>query len=553
MPNNTSFGFPIFFVLGVVCLSLTPPPVMAQDQLPDPIKKRVVDLPPVLDESSDEPAIRETFSEVLDKASHDERRLAASKFLAANLVSDNASGIVADLRKENNETFRDEKAGVEKRNGFSAPAEVHQNWPQFRGVGAAGVSSGNPPVEWNMDTGTNVLWKTEIEGLGHSGPIVWDDNVFLTTAVNQENDKPSLATGWSGGTGESAADKGEWHWKLICIDRKDGKIKWSKTAKTGTPTIERHIKATHANCTAATNGKQVVAFFGSEGLYCYDFDGNLQWKKDLGKLHSGPYDSSDLEWGFASSPVIYKNMVILQCDCLNTNFVSIIDIGNGEEIRRIERDDVATWSSPCVFEWKGKTQIVCNGYKQMASYDLETGKQLWSLKDGGDVPVPTPLFDGALVHLTNGHGRTPAYAISPDATGDITPTEDSDLPEGLVWYRKRGGSYMPTPIIVGDLLYNCNDNGVLTVRERATGKDVYKKRVASGGKNNFSASAIATQKHLYFSAESGHIVVVKTGRTFERVATNEMNGIVMATPAISGNQLFIRTLNQLVCISPNDK
>ena len=422
------------------------------------------------------------------------------------------------------------------------------NWPQFRGNGALGVGDGNPPTSWDLAAGTNVLWKTSIPGLAHSAPIVWDDRVFVTTAVSMDNANPSLSTGWVGGSGEAAPDSGEWKWNVMCLERSDGKVLWSKTANSGKPSIERHMKATHANCTPATNGKYVVAFFGSEGLYCYDFDGNLKWKKDFGRLHSGPYNMKELEWGFASSPVIFDGHVIVQCDCLNTGFVSILNLEDGNEIRRIDREDVATWSTPCVIQSDDRTQIVCNGFKQMASYDFETGEQLWTLSGGGDVPVPTPLFQDGMVLMTNGHGRSPMYAISADASGDLTPNKDEDLPKGLLWYQTRGGSYMPTPIIVGDLIYTCNDRGVLEVRELKSGEQVYQQRV-SKGTNTFSASAVATKDHVYFSSEAGIVTVIKTGRSYQLVSSNDMDAVVMATPAIAGDQIFVRTVDHLVCIA----
>lgn len=434
---------------------------------------------------------------------------------------------------------------------FVLASFVHaqENWPQFRGVDATGLATGNPPLEWSIEDGTNVAWKVPIAGLGHSAPIVWEDRVFITTAISSQDEKPSLAIGWEGGAGEPAPDQGDWTWKVICLDRNSGKEIWNRDAKTGTPTIKRHMKASHANCTPATDGKHVVAFLGSEGLYCYDYDGKLKWKVDLGRLHSGPYNAEELEWGFASSPVIHGDHVIVQCDCLNTGFVAILNLENGEEIRRIERHDVATWSTPCIFEWQGKTQIVCNGYKEMAGYDYESGERLWTLSGGGDVPVPTPLFHDGLIYLSNGHARSHCYAISPDAIGDISPDEDTDeLPEGLAWFQRRGGSYMPTPIIVDDLHYTCDDRGVLTVRETKTGEEVYQRRVSEAG-NNFTASAVATKNHIYFPAEKGDILVIKTGREYELVATNSVGEVVMSTPAIAGDQLFIRTAGHLVCIS----
>ena len=438
------------------------------------------------------------------------------------------------------------------------PTLADDNWPQFRGLHASGIGSGNPPTEWDVKSGKNIGWKVPIEGLGHSAPVVWNDRVFLTTAVpggsdktgseKGEPEKATLKTGWLGGTGDSAKDVEQWTWRVICVDLKTGKELWNKQVHSGKPEVKRHLKASHANCTPATDGKHVVAFFGSEGLYCFDFDGNLKWKKDFGRLHCGSYNMRELEWGFASSPVIHKHYVVLQCDCLNTGFVSILDLANGKEVRRIKRSDVATWSTPCVLKAGGKTQIVCNGFKEMASYDFETGERLWTLSGGGDVPVPAPLFFDDIFLITNGHRRSPIYAISATARGDVTPNNESEeLPEGLVWHQPRDGSYMPTPIIVDGLLYNCNDNGVLVVRDAKSGEKVYKKRVSTGT-NNFTASAVATSKHLYFCSEKGNVIVVKTGKEFEEIADNDMGAVVMATPAIAGDRMLIRTVDQLFCI-----
>lgn len=421
-----------------------------------------------------------------------------------------------------------------------------RDWPQFRGVGASGVGSGDPPAEWDVETGRNILWSKKLDGLGHSCPIVSGDRVFLTTAVSEGN-SDSVATGNVGGAGETAADSGSWRWQVVCFDLKSGVEIWRRTVASGKPTIKRHIKSTHANSTPATDGRHVVAFFGSEGLFCLDVDGQLLWKKSFGRLHSGPYDAPELEWGFASSPVIYEGKVILQCDCLNTGFVAILDLKSGRELRRIERDDVATWSTPAVLKTETETQLICNGFRQMASYDLATGKALWTLRGGGDVPVPAPLTAHGLVFVTNGHGRSPVYAVSPSARGDLTPDRLGPLPEGLAWWQPRGGSYIPTPVIVGDYLYTCTSYGVLSVREAKTGEPVYQRRV--GGLH--SASSVATPNHVYFSAEDGTISVVKTGSEFELTGENVMPEAVFATPAIAGDRLLIRTVGQLFVIGSN--
>ena len=434
-----------------------------------------------------------------------------------------------------------------------AQVESAGNWPQFRGDAASGISAGNPPIEWDFESGKNVKWKTDIPGLGHSSPVIWGDHVFVTTAIDQDSQQPSLGTGWMGGTGKAAEDSENWAWQVLCLNRQDGSVVWKKEVATGKPITKRHLKASHANCSVATDGTHVVSFFGSEGLYCHDTEGKLLWQKDFGKLHCGSYNSTDLEWGFASSPIIYQDHVIVQCDCINTGFVAVLDIENGDESLRIPRDEVATWSTPAVVKTDSGTQIVCNGYKQMASYDFETGEELWTLNGGGDVPVPTPLFANDLIYLTNGHGRSPTYAIRPDARGDLTPSDESaeSLPDGLVWWQSRDGSYMPTPIVIGKRLYTCNDNGRLAVRDALTGELVYRQRVG-GESGTYTASAVATRDRLYFSNEKGVVTVVKTGDEYQELAANEMGVIIMATPAIAGDQMFIRSATQLICLEKED-
>jgi len=447
--------------------------------------------------------------------------------------------LAADSNKDASATNRPE---VDK------TAHEFGTWPQFRGVGASGIGSGNPPVEWDVESGKNILWKRKLDGLGHSCPISVDGRVFLTTAVS-ENNNETVPTGFVGGSGESAIDSGSWRWQVAAFDLKTGIEVWRRTVADGVPTIKRHLKATHANSTPVTDGKHVVACFGSEGLYCLDIDGQLLWKKDFGNLHSGPYDAPKLEWGFASSPIIHDGKVILQCDCLNTGFVAVLNIDDGSEILRIKRDDVATWSTPLIVKTETETQLVCNGYRQMAGYDLASGDRLWTLQGGGDVPIPAPLVANGQIFLSSGHGRSSAYAISPAARGDITPSVTGDaLPDGLLWWEPRGGSYIPTPIIVDDFLYTCSHRGVLTTRDVNTGELVYQQRV--GGQH--SASAVATKGHLYFSSEDGTIFVVNTGTDFKVAASNSMQEPVFATPAIVGDRLLIRTTHHLFYIGADD-
>ncbi|MEK6677239.1 MAG: PQQ-binding-like beta-propeller repeat protein [Planctomycetota bacterium] len=422
-----------------------------------------------------------------------------------------------------------------------------QNWPSFRGPNGSGVGVGSPPVNWNVETGENIKWKTPIPGLAHSSPIVWGDRVFVTTSVSGKPESTEVKTGWLNGTGDSATDSGPWTWKLFCLDKSSGKVLWEKDAHSGVPKIKRHMKATHANSTPATDGKYVVAFFGSEGLFCYNVTGELLWQKDLGIFKTGPHNGKDLEWGYASSPIIHKDQVIVQCDAINTSFWASFDLATGNELRRVTRNEnTTTWSTPTVIDFNGKAQLVCNGWKQMAGYDLKTGEQLWNLRDGGDCPVPTPQWAHGNIYLTNGHGKSPVFAIKPDARGDITPEAEDRTPKGMSWWQSKGGSYMPTPIVIGDNLYIATDNGVISVLDAKTGKQLRKERLENAG--TFSASIVGVKEQLYFVNEDGDVFVLKSDKNVEQLARNPMHEVCLATPAISDGKLLIRTRDNVYCI-----
>lgn len=420
------------------------------------------------------------------------------------------------------------------------------HWPSFRGPNGRGIGEGSPPIEWDVESGEQVKWKTSIPGQGHSSPILWGDRVFVTTAISADKSSPEFKTGWLNGTGDSAVDNGPWTWKVMCLNKKDGRLVWQRDAYTGIPKSKRHIKATYANSTPATDGAHVVAFFGSEGLYCYDVEGDLLWKKDLGPLKSGPYNAEDLEWGSANSPIIHDGQVILQCDAMNTAFWASFDVKTGRELRRVKRVDITTWSTPSIAESGGRTQVVCNGYKEMAGYDLKTGERLWTLHGGGDCPVPTPQVVGDMIYLTNGHGRSPIYAIRANARGELTPTDEVALPEGLAWCQPKNGSYMPTPLVLGKNLYVASDNGILAAFDAESGKQLYRERIKGAGQ--FSASIVAADDRLYFVNEVGDVFVFQAGDSFKLLASNAMNEICLATPAIVDGRIFIRGRDHLYCI-----
>jgi outer membrane protein assembly factor BamB len=420
-------------------------------------------------------------------------------------------------------------------------------WPSFRGWFASGIAEGYPtPAQWNVKTKQNIEWKTPIPGLGHSSPVVFGDRIFVTTAVS-DTGNAALKVGLYGDV-TPVQESSVYSWKIFCLDRKTGRIVWERTAHTGVPKIKRHPKSTHANPTPATDGKHLVAFFGSEGLYCYDMDGKLLWSKDLGILESAFYMMPTAQWGTGSSPIIYGDAVYLQCDVLKDSFVAAFSLADGKEIWRTPRSDVPTWSTPTIYKSPDRLYLIVNGYREAAGYDAKTGTRVWSLSGGGDIPVPTPVVAKDLIFLTSAHGATsPIYAIRPTAAGDISLKSLVRVNQYVAWSEARAGAYMQTPLVYGDYLYICQDNGVLSCYEATTGRRVYQMRLGTGG-TGFSASGVAADGKLYFTSEDGDVYVVKAGPQFQLRATNSMGEVCMATPAISEGVLYFKTRSNLVAI-----
>lgn len=420
------------------------------------------------------------------------------------------------------------------------------NWPQFRGPLANGVGTGVPPSEWDGESGKNIRWKTPVPGLGHSSPVVWGERIFVTSAVPASGDA-ALKVGLYGDI-KPVEGEPEQAFIVYCLDRKTGKILWQQKATAGQPKIKRHPKSTHANPTPATDGKHLVVFFGSEGLFTYDLNGKLLWKKDFGVLDSGFYMVPGAQWGFASSPVIHDKMVLIQADVQKDSFLAALDVDTGKEIWRTARTDVPTFGSPAVVPYTGpggaRMQVVVNGWKHIGGYDLRNGKELWKLKGGGDIPVPTPVFADGLVVVTNAHGSgRPIFAIRTDASGDI-----SESHEGIAWRQDRSGNYMQTPLLEDGLGYFCMDNGVLTVYKLKDGERAYQQRLGKGS-SGFSSSPVAAGGRLYITNEDGHTYVLQLGAEYKLLQENELGETVMATPAISDGVLFVRGRSHLFAIA----
>jgi outer membrane protein assembly factor BamB len=425
-------------------------------------------------------------------------------------------------------------------------ANVPQNWPSFRGPQATGIADGQkPPTVWNVAKGTNVRWKSPIAGLAHACPIVWDDRVYVTTAVLAEGNS-ELKVGLYGDV-DSAEDLTGHSWRICCLDKDSGDILWERIAREGVPRTKRHTKGSHANCTPATDGAHVVVNFGSEGLYCYDRDGTLLWRHDLGTLDSGWFFDEDFQWGFGSSPVIFRDLVIVQCDVGRGSYIAAYRLADGSEAWRTARDEIPSWGTPTVVEGPGRAELVTNATRFARGYDPLTGQELWRLGRQSEITVPTPFLAEGLIFVVSGYSPLqPLNAIRPGAAGDISLPGNETSNEFVSWSRPRAGSYLPTPIAYRRHLYVCSNNGVVACYEAATGREIYKRRLPGGGA--YTASPVAADGKVYFTNEQGQVTVLKAGAEFGVLSQNPLGEVCLSTPAISAGVMFFRTEGHVVAV-----
>ena len=419
-----------------------------------------------------------------------------------------------------------------------------QNWPQFRGPGATGVVEGQPqPVKFDGATQTNLRWKTAIPGLSHSSPVVWGNKIFVTTAVSSAKDETRYGLF---GDVAPVKDDPSHTWKIYAIDKQKGTILWERVAYEGIPKVKRHPKSSHAASTPVTDGKYLIVLFGSEGLYAYDLNGKPLWKQDLGVLDAGWFYDVDYQWEYAASPIIYKNLVIVQADIQKNSFVAAYDIKTGKQVWKTAREgELPGWSSPTVYEGKTRSEVVTAGAKAIRGYDALTGKELWTLGPMAEIATPTPFSAFDLIYVTSGYRPVqPIYAIKPGGSGDLSLKDKQVSNEFVAWSKDRGGPYMPTPIVYGELLYTCSNQGVLTAYNAKTGERVYQERLGGTG-GAFTASPVASDGKIYLSSEDGDVFVVKAGPKYELLAKNPVGEVMMATPAISDGLLIVRTISHL--------
>ncbi|MCB9782963.1 MAG: PQQ-like beta-propeller repeat protein [Candidatus Omnitrophica bacterium] len=414
--------------------------------------------------------------------------------------------------------------------------EYENYWPQWRGPSGNGEApSGAPPMDWSEET--NVLWKKPIGGYGHATPIVWGDQVFLLTAVKSEANEPSESSNSGRGLGEPAPDSPV-DYKVLAFDRHTGDLVWEKVAAHEVPHEGTHRTGSFASASPVTDGELLFAFFGSRGIFAYDLEGNLKWSKDLGDM------TIKRGFGEGSSPALHGNSLVINWDHEGDSFIIVLDKRTGEEKWRRPRDEKTSWSTPRVVDVNGRPQVVVNATNRVRSYDLETGEVIWECTGMTDNVIPTPVAVKDRIYLTSGFRGSLMVAVNlSTAKGDVTGSDSVD------WEISRDTPYVPSPLLYdGKLYYHKRNDNILYSVDAETGEVVYGPERLDDIRDVY-ASPVAADGKVYLTGRNGVFYVVSAGAPFQVLAKNQLDDEFSASPAIVGDDLYLRGRNHLYCIS----
>lgn len=441
---------------------------------------------------------------------------------------------------------------------------AEQNWQQWRGPLATGVAPGaNPPVTWSETN--NIKWKVKIPGSGTATPIIWENQIFIQTAIPAAKKEESAAAersllsvppltiagrpadppaqaprpgqrrGGGGNRSEKPTDK--YQFALLSLDRKTGQTMWQKVAREEVPHEGHHRDHGYSSHSPATDGKLVFAYFGSRGLHCYDLQGNLKWSKDLGRMQTRN------AFGEGSSPVLFKDTVVVNWDHEGEDFIVALRKDTGKELWRQSRDEATTWTTPLIVEHDGKVQVIVSATTKVRSYDLETGKQIWECGGMTGNVVPTPVAANGIVYLTSGFRGSALLAVRLERTGDLTGTD------AIVWRHNKSTPYVPSPLLYGDRIYFVGgNNGILSCFDAKDGRpliDAERLEALPG----VYASPVGAGDRVYLVGRTGAAVVLKNSDKLEILATNRLEEKFDASPAVVGRELFLRGHQYLYCIA----
>ena len=418
----------------------------------------------------------------------------------------------------------------------SQPVGFEQNWHHWRGPHATGAAvDANPPTTWSETE--NIRWKIAIPGMGHAAPIIWEDKIFIQTAIevktNESEKDDNPFSGFFGGNKEP-----QYKFDLLAINRSDGSILWQKTLREIQPHEGTHGDATYASNSPVTDGEYIYAYFGSRGLYCVDMMGNVKWEKDIGTMYKRN------TFGEGSSPVLHGNTLVIVQDHEGDSFITALDKRTGDVLWKTDRDERTTWFSPIVVEQDGKAQIITTGTNRVRSYDLETGKLLW---DGDGLTansIPSPVAAEGFVYLMSGFRGSEFKAVYlAKANGDI---RDSGA---IAWEHDRDTPYVPSPLLYKDAIYFLKENrGILTAFDIKTGEARYGPKRLQGVSGVY-ASIVGAGDRVYIAGRNGTVNVIQHGPYFKILAENTLDDSFNASPAIVGSELYLRGAQYLYCIA----
>lgn len=417
--------------------------------------------------------------------------------------------------------------------------EIADNWHQWRGPDATGASlAANPPLTWSEDE--NLRWKVEVEGSGSSTAIVWGDRVFLLTALNTGKVDPSLP---------KPEDQPKrvfgikfpntsYQFIVLCLDRATGQTLWRKVATEKVPHEGHHNDNDFASASPMTDGKRLYCWFGSAGMFCYDLDGNLLWQRDLGKAHMGA------SLGEGCSPVVYEDRLVIVRDHSRQSSIEVLDAATGDTVWKQERDEPNAWATPRIVRHSGKVQVVTAASNFVRSYDLADGSIIWQCSGLTGNVIPNPVIDGDHVYCMSGYQGYSLLALPLSAQGDISGSDQ------ILWSKEGGTPYVPSPVLYDGVLYYTQSNQAIFSAVETRNGDVVIKRSRLNGLSNVYASLVAASGHIYIVGRNGVTLVIKHSRggAVEVEATNRLDERFDASPAIAGNQLFLRGAKTLYCI-----
>ena len=440
------------------------------------------------------------------------------------------------------------RSGPERTPALPAAKPATGSWPSFRGPNATGIANGQDlPETWSATSKEGILWRTPIPGLAHSSPVVWGDRIFVTSAISGKGNatfKPGLY-----GDGDASDDRSSHKWMLYAIDKATGAVAWERVAAEGEPRNRRHIKSTYASASPVTDGRIVVAWFGSQGVHAYDVNGNHLWTVDLGRVDMGAYNIPSVRVGPGElADHLERHWSSFSATRKRIRSSSPSTRRLGKTIWKADRQEMPSWGTPTVIRTNAGDELVTNASNFIRAYDPRTGKELWKLGGSSKITAPTPFLANGLVVVASGRApERPLFAVRPGARGDVTLAKDQTSSAAVAWSKTGRGSYMPTPLVYDGILYVLANNGVFDAYEVETGNEIYRQRLEPVG-SGFSASPVAADGRIYLTSEDGDIIVIAAGREFRKLGSNPMGELVMATPALSDGVMYVRGVSTLFAI-----